>query len=287
MVLAAGQASARTEILKTQAGSPVHWTRAEITIAVDNAARSRYLDRLDVALAVERAARAWNRIPASQPRLRLASSPKADVTIRFCQGKWQGATIDLGRTQFRADPADGSVSAATVELNECDHQLTAAGGTVTDLYDLQSVLTHELGHVFGLGHSDNSTAVMYPNGQGAITRIPHPDDETALAVLYVGRGSSDAEPPLAGAPMAPGPPAHAAHSARAATASDPSDKEPPAAASRPPVDSVSALNVKGSGGREVTIFTCEPTLLPAIADSQTGKKPQPTPRTGARAKPRK
>ena len=269
-VCTAGHAAARTEVLKTRAGSPVHWTRAEILVGIDAKAGSRYLARLDVVLALERAARAWNRIPASQPRFRFTPDPGQDVTISFCRGKWQGAAIDLGRTQFVASPTDGSVTSATVELNECDHQFTPPGETAEALFDLQSVIAHELGHVLGLGHGDKSTAIMFPNGEGAVTRFPQADDVTALALIYLGRE------PLAGfAPLAAAEPAGALLSPTAWTGTTVSQAAAPEtvrpATGAAPADSVSVMNVKAGGGHEVMIFTGEPTLLPAIADVQASK----------------
>jgi predicted Zn-dependent protease len=271
-VCSAGDAAARTKVLKTQAGSPVHWTRAEIAVALDTSASSRYLDRLEVGLALERAAQAWNRIPASQPRFHFTSEPERDVTIRFCRGQWQGEVVDLGRTQFTASPADGSVTSAMVELNECDHQFTPPDSTAQAPFDLQSVMTHELGHVLGLGHGDNSAAIMFPNGEGAVTRVPHADDVATLALIYVGRAPLADAVSLAAAPAAS---ARRSSTGGADTVVLPSVA--PAAAA--PADSVSVMNVKADGGRDVMVFTGEPTLLPAITDSRTRKDTgRPAPR---------
>jgi hypothetical protein len=250
-LLAAEPARARTQVLKTQAGSVVHWDAADITIGVDWTNGSPNLDRLDVLMAVERAARVWNRIPADQPRFRLIGGGTPDVRVRFCRGSWQGDTIDLGRTHFDARPEDGRVSAATVELNTCDHGFTVADERAPERYDLEAVLSHELGHVLGLGHADDGAAVMYPSGQGAATRIPTDDDEAALAVIYLGRGGASIAPP-----SAPPPSPQAVTPAPAA-----------AATAKVPTDSVSQLDVKGGDGRALTLFTCEPTLLPPMTDT--------------------
>ena len=278
LVFAANPAQARTQVLKTQAGSVVHWTRAELTIGIDSSAASQRLDRLDVVLAVQRAARAWNRIPAEQPQLRFTSATARDVTIRFCRGTWQGDTIDLGRTQFGASPVDGSVSTAVVELNECEHQFAPPGEAANSPFDLQSVMTHELGHVLGLGHGDERTSIMFPSGNGVLARGPSADDITALAVIYVGR-----EPLVGKAGVARAtPPAPAAGSAQASHAGRiaRSGAVPPGA----PADSVPVLNLKSDHGRDVTIYTAEPTLLPALAQSRPGKEGKRAPSAPAKAR---
>jgi len=66
--------------------------------------------------------------------------------------------------------------------------------------DVQTVLLHELGHVLGLGHSDNSLAVMFASYQ-EVRRDLHQDDICGIQQLY-GTPCSSTPPP----PPAPGTP---------------------------------------------------------------------------------
>jgi predicted Zn-dependent protease len=50
-------------------------------------------------------------------------------------------------------------------------------------FDLQSVYLHENGHVAGLGHSTDTSAVMYPSYQTARCALAQ-DDKNGLAALY-------------------------------------------------------------------------------------------------------
>ena len=275
VLLCAGRASANTELLKTSSGSLVHWTRAEISVGLTPSAGSKTVAEDGVVLAIQRAAKAWNAVRAGQPRLHFVSEPDPQVTIKFCRGKWRGDTIDLGKSQFTASLRDGTVTAATVELNECDHTFTAPDEVSTGRYDLQSVMTHELGHVLGLGHSDNRAAIMYPSGGGAGVRKPHTEDVAALTIIYFGRSTAEDGREIATGdarilpdphPISPRPGDGALAPAPARPASGPpaSANDPRGAVDSAPADQVSVLSLTISGGRQVMVYTCEPTLLPPI-----------------------
>jgi predicted Zn-dependent protease len=283
-----GEAHARTELLKTQPGSVVHWSRAEITVGVDASARSRTVSAEGVVRALAGALQTWNEVRAEQPRFRTATGPSPDVSIRFCRGRWQGDTIDLGRSKFNASLRDGTVTAATVEINECDHAFVPPERGSG--YDLQAVLTHELGHVLGLGHSDNRSAIMFPSGGGASVRAPQLEDQTALALIYLGRTSMEAAGHIAlhpsGEDAASAPRATVDESLRRGAPPHPhGDSAPPGASkseSPPSPDMVSLLSFKTRNGRSVTVFTCEPTLLPPI-ESASAKPGAPRERRPRKA----
>jgi predicted Zn-dependent protease len=247
-------ARADTEVLKTSSGSPVHWTRAQISVALQTTAPSRTAPQEAVERAIQRAADTWNAVQAGQPRFYLSLGGDADVVIAFCRDRWHGDTIDLGRSQFRASLRDGSVGAATVEINECDHRFSGPDAIVADSFDLQSVITHELGHVLGLGHSNDSTAVMHPNGRsGAHVRRPNADDQTALALLYFGRFSLNEQMAVEGAPV------------HASVAADRNSAPPPASkAELQPPELVSVLSLTTVSGKQVLVYTCEPAVLPPL-----------------------
>jgi hypothetical protein len=277
-------AAAKTEVVKTRSGALAHWTRAEISVGLGPSGASQTVAQEGVMLAIERAAQTWNAVRAGQPRLNSALGTDAVVTIKFCRGRWRGETIDLGKSQFTASLRDGEITAATVELNECDHAFTPPGESAAGRYDLQAVITHELGHVLGLGHSDNSAAIMHPNGRGAELRKPHSDDKTALALIYFGRAPAEDERSMrTGSTQLPSyPRLSAPHSGQeslpAATVRHDAELPPGAtlvAGNTMPADQVSVLSLTAGGGRQVLVYTCEPTLLPPIgwAPGQDAKRP--------------
>ena len=295
-LLASPHVQAKTELLKTQPGSVVHWSRAVITVEIDSAAGSRTVAAAAANRALGLAAQTWNNVRAGQPGLELAKGASPDVSIRFCRGRWQGDTIDLGRSRFTASLRDGTVSAAVVEINECDHRFASPEQHTG--YDLQAVLTHELGHVLGLGHSDNASAIMYPSGGGPSVRAPHIEDQTSLALIYFGRAGAEPSSPLASDPPADNTraPARASLNAslqggtlpNATPALDSEARSPTEPAAWMPPDSVSLLSFRTSRGRSVMVYTCEPTLLPPIQSAPVARHSPGSPahrRQGAKPEP--
>jgi len=63
--------------------------------------------------------------------------------------------------------------------------------------DLQSVALHEFGHALGLGHSTDSSAVMYASYMsGTLKRTLQPDDLTGIRAVY----GASTQPPASGTP---------------------------------------------------------------------------------------
>ncbi|HYG83053.1 MAG TPA: matrixin family metalloprotease [Pyrinomonadaceae bacterium] len=94
-----------------------------------------------------------------------------------------------GRTRIFYDPATGAIAEADVVLNPVA-QFSTDGTPGT--YDLEATLTHEVGHILGLEHSDEAGAAMQPrqgtNGlyeQAAVCpRTLSDDDRAGARALY-------------------------------------------------------------------------------------------------------
>ncbi|HEY7189230.1 MAG TPA: matrixin family metalloprotease [Vicinamibacterales bacterium] len=121
----------------------------------------------------------------------------------------------LGATSFVIDNVTGEIVESDVFFNSIFTWSVSAAGDPTR-FDLQSVATHEIGHVVGLGHSAigeteirpeggrrvlGSGSVMFPIslGRGAIAdRTLQPDDIAAVSDLYPDGGFADRTGALSG-----------------------------------------------------------------------------------------
>lgn len=74
------------------------------------------------------------------------------------------------------------------QISEGDIVLNAA--SLTDGSSLQAIVTHELGHLLGLTHSDQPRSIMFANPYhtGAYQTLPKGDDYAACALLYGSAG---------------------------------------------------------------------------------------------------
>ena len=291
-VSAAPGAFAKTDLLRTSSGSLVHWIDHDITVGIDRGAPSRTVASEGVREALQAAVDAWNEVADLPVRFRVVTTPDPAVRIRFCRGKWTGDLDDLGKAVFTADVRTGVVASATVEINECDRSFLAPEEVEDGRFDLQAVLTHELGHVLGLAHSNDPNALMSFRGGTAGVRTPKADDRAGIALIYrplvavpspeslpAGRMPSMASEraPIERALPISGkmPPAEAV--------TVPSERAPiervlPISGKMPPAEAVTAMRVDGRDGMALVIYTCEPTLLPPISPVESDREQRQAPR---------
>lgn len=79
----------------------------------------------------------------------------------------------------------GRIFRADMFLNAFNYSWTVSDGPLSpEAVDLQAVLTHELGHAIGLGHSRDRLATMFFSGGSASLRTLEPDDASASCFLY-------------------------------------------------------------------------------------------------------
>ena len=87
------------------------------------------------------------------------SGPNANV-VMFQDDKWTYTDVSdtLAKTTVSYDTSTGEIWDADIELNYAYNELTVGDDHV--VYDLQSILTHEIGHFIGLDHSLDDEATM-------------------------------------------------------------------------------------------------------------------------------
>jgi hypothetical protein len=107
-------------------------------------------------------------------------------TIIFQDYKWKYTSADntLAKTTVTFDADTGEILDADIEVNHANNHFTINDDVVD--YDLESVLTHEIGHFIGIDHTPDFTATMYAGYEpGTIEqRTLEADDVLAACEIY-------------------------------------------------------------------------------------------------------
>lgn len=215
----------------TESAAPaqIKWPTREIKIALSvslNSPPANIKAGSDVVGATRRALARWAEaanvqfIETSADALSISANGAGDhislITVADTpDNRAVFATSDrTGRTRVFYDPATGTIMEADVVINPAA-QFSTDGAPGT--YDLEATLTHEIGHVLGLEHSNEVGAAMQPrqgtNGlyeQAALSpRTLSDDDRAGAHALY---GDAEHYGVIAGTITdAAGAPAHGAH----------------------------------------------------------------------------
>jgi hypothetical protein len=111
------------------------------------------------------------------------NAPNANVFL-FRDDEWPYTNLGghaLALTTITFSVETGEIYDADVEFNSHQATFTTSDDPLEVVSDLQSVATHEIGHVLGLSHSELSTAVMrgtgYSNGSTELRDLT--DDDIA------------------------------------------------------------------------------------------------------------
>ena len=109
------------------------------------------------------------------------------------QADWNavgGQPETLALTFVFYDTSDGRARDADIISNGVDWTWSTGGvGGTGRVADVETVLLHEVGHFFGLGHTNDPNAVMFPQNNAASRRQVTMDDVNGICALYPGDGA--------------------------------------------------------------------------------------------------
>ena len=127
--------------------------------------------------------------------------------ILFIDHDWKWDAGAVGVALLAVDEVSHTIRGADILLNATEYEFAVLDGTSKPdtgfAYDLQNVVTHEMGHVLGLAHSTAPDAAMYgASARGEVSkRVLASDDWDGAQLLYQAPGGSS-EP--VGCATAPG-----------------------------------------------------------------------------------
>ena len=188
--------AAAWEVLTNDAGYELQWAALPIEYRV-NAANSQGISDAQVTGAVTNSVAAWELAEDSQVDFAGlgattdASTDYGDANIIYFEEDWAFDASLLALTANWSNATTGEILGFDIRINSEDHEWTTTGEEGKS--DLQNMLTHEIGHVLGLDHTDvDPEAAMFGTAvTGEVVKRDLKWDDKAGASYLYGAGLTD------------------------------------------------------------------------------------------------
>lgn len=106
--------------------------------------------------------------------------------LLFQDTRWDytGVENNLAKTTVTFNDETGEILDADIEFNHANNNFTISDMVID--YDLQAIMTHEIGHMIGIDHSADFSATMYAGYEAGTTdqRTLELDDVLAVCEAY-------------------------------------------------------------------------------------------------------
>ena len=161
------------------------WNNANISFKINT---SNCPSNIDIAGLMNTAFQIWNNVATSNIHLSIAgttsSTSSSTPTTVYCETNFQSVT---GADQNYV-PAAASLSSSGDYASSGVFYLNVSSGSANisrfDPTKLSIIMAHEIGHILGLGHSQDSAALMYYDATAKTTLNLSQDDVDGVSYLY-------------------------------------------------------------------------------------------------------
>ena len=142
------------------------WKTTPITVQVNNTGNSTITDSDHGVTAVVGAIKAWGNISSSSTSASaVRGSAPAIIMLHtngnVCTGSCLAATLT---GYYHQEGSSYYIDDADIYTNtRYDYTSSRESNGCSGEYDIDGIMTHEVGHVIGLGHSTVAGATMYPS----------------------------------------------------------------------------------------------------------------------------
>jgi len=164
------------------------WSSTPVTVRVYNVGNSTITDGSGGVNATVSAIRAWGIISSSTTSsAAVRGSAPATIMLNTNGGICTGGCLAATLTGYYISQAgDDRIYDADVYTNTSQPLYSSGESGCSGEYDINGIMTHEVGHVIGIGHSNVSGATMYPSISACNTsaRTLASDDIAARDDLY-------------------------------------------------------------------------------------------------------